>query len=112
MEFFDTAVNYLPVNWERKNYKSDTYFLIDLSETNDEFQEIKTYCATQSSNNVKEIKRIQHPFAYLRYKLRTEFQHQWGENVPLVNNYFVFIFLIYLYFIDTRNNESIYLSLL
>lgn len=51
---------------------------MDLDEESEEYKEILVYCNSNYIGNVKEIKRIQHPFAYLRFQLSLEFRREWG----------------------------------
>lgn len=78
MEFFKDVICHLPSNWQKETYHNKTYILVDLDEESEEYKEILVYCNSNYIGNVKEIKRIQHPFAYLRFQLSLEFRREWG----------------------------------
>lgn len=81
MEFFRDAMECLPANWRREDYSNKTYVLVDLEEDGEEYAEIRRYCEQKLIRNVTEIKRIQHPFAYLRFLLQCELHNIYAHEV-------------------------------
>lgn len=65
------VLEHKPREWESTNDYSNSFVLFELSAYNEEYQQIKNYfLLTQLT--IKNIKRVQNPFQYGRFKLRQE----------------------------------------
>lgn len=85
MNYFKAASMCLPDDWKKEDYSNQTYTLVDLDKDIVEYKEVETLCNRNGIKAITEILRIQHPFAYLRYELKMEFERIWNNSELVVS---------------------------
>lgn len=91
-DLLQKVIQYTPNTWKRNvSYDSNVYQLFEVEENSLEYHEIADYFKRTTSENhsrIREIKRIQHPYAYGRFLLRKEQLNFRHGSVDTVSSYY------------------------